>query len=140
MAKKKPVTKPKDKKKKTPKKNGRPYAITKEKAEKIIELLADGMSQAKVASYVGVCEDTIIEHKKKFSEFAERIEKAKEETTRLAHKSVKVGMLKDWKAGAWWLERTEPERFREKKEIEVTKPSLIEGMFSDDYDDKDNGK
>lgn len=129
MAKKKPI-KPKEKKKKATKKRGRPYVMTKEKEEKVIELLADGMSQTKVCSYVGISEDTIIRHKAKFSEFCKRIEKAKEETTRLAHKSLKVGMLKDWKAGAWWLERTEPERFKEKKEVEVTKPSLVEDMFS----------
>lgn len=129
MAKKKPVTKAKDKK--TPKKNGRPLAMTKEKEEKIIELLADGMSQSKACSYVGISEDTLIRHKNKFCGFCERLEKAFLETHKLAHKSVKVGMLKDWKAGAWWLERTEPERFKEKKEVEVTKPSLVMDMFDE---------
>jgi hypothetical protein len=117
----------------TGKPKGRPLAITKEKEDILINLLSDGMSQAKACLYVGVSEDTIIEHKKRFPDFPERIEKAKMETHKLAHKSIKVGMTKDWKAGAWWLERTEPERFREKKEIEFSeKPSLVQDMFIDE--------
>ena len=113
-------------------KNGRPFAITKEKETILINLLSDGMSQSKACDYVGISEDTIIRHKKRFCGFCERLETAKLETHKLAHKSIKVGMLKDWRAGAWWLERTEPERFREKKEVEVYKPSLVMDMFDDE--------
>lgn len=116
-------------------KNGRPYAITKEKEEILINLLSDGMSQAKACQCVGISEETIIQHKKRFPEFTERLEKSMLETHKLAHKSVRVGMLKDWRAGAWWLERTEPERFKERKNIDYgDKPILIEGMFPIDND------
>ena len=113
-------------------KNGRPFAITKEKEEILINMLSDGMSQAKTAQYIGVNEKTIMEHRKRFSEFMERIERAKLETHKLAHKSIRVGMLRDWRAGAWWLERTEPERFKEKKEIEFhDQPILIDDIMGD---------
>jgi transposase len=121
-----------DNKKGNGRKNGRPFAITKEKEEILIKLLSDGVSQHKAAVYIGVNEKTIIEHKDRFPEFMERLEKANLETHKLAHKSIKVGMLKDWRAGAWWLERTEPERFKEKKEVELTKPSLVDDMFDED--------
>ena len=110
-------------------KGGRPLAINKEMEEEIIQLLSDGMSQTKVCIAMGISESTIIDHKNRFPKFSERIEKAKRATDALAHKSVKVGMLKDWKAGAWWLERRHPEEFQEKKTIEVTKPSLVQDMF-----------
>lgn len=111
-------------------KTGRPYAITKEKEEMLINMMADGMTQARACLYVGICEQTIIRHKERFSEFSERLERARLETTRLAHKSIRVGMLKDWKAGAWWLERTEPERFGLKKEIEIkNQPILIDDIM-----------
>ncbi len=127
------VVKKKATTKKEPVKNGRPLAITKEKEDILISLLSDGMSQAKACRYVGISEDTLIRHKQKFCGFCERLETSMIETHKLAHKSVKVGMLKDWKAGAWWLERTEPERFREKKEIEFNeKPSLVQDMFIDE--------
>ena len=129
---KKPVAKKNTKPKKPKNKGGRPKINWKVVEPAIIELLADGMRQAKACAYVGISEQTLIEYKKKFSEYSERLEKAMVETHKLAHKSVKVGMLKDWKAGAWWLERTEPERFREKKEIEVTKPSLIVDVFDEE--------
>lgn len=115
-------------------KNGRPFAINEEMEEEISRLLSDGMSQAKVARTMGINEKTIIEHRRRFPEFSERIEKAKLETDKLAHKSIRVGMLTDWRAAAWWLERTEPERFREKKAIEIEKPSLIQDMFPLDDD------
>ena len=121
-------------------KNGRPFAITKEKEEILINLLSDGVSQCKAAIYIGVNEKTVMEYKDRFPEFTERIERAKLETHKLAHKSIKVGMLKDWRAGAWWLERMEPERFKEKKEIEVSKPSLIMDMFWDEDDERESKK
>lgn len=127
----KKTTKPKKKKK-----IGRPLAINKEMEEEIIQLLSDGMSQSKVALAMGINEKTIMDHRERFSEFSERIEKAKRATDALAHKSVKVGMLKDWKAGAWWLERRHPDEFQEKKTIEVTKPSLILDVFEDEKDEK----
>lgn len=116
-------------------KNGRPFAITKEKEEMLINMLSDGMSQAKACRYIGICEQTIIRHRERFSEFSERLEKAMLETHKLAHKSIKVGMLKDWRAGAWWLERIEPERFKERKDIDYgDKPILIQDMFPIDDD------
>ena len=120
----------KNQKKKTTNKNGRPLAITKEKEEILINMLSDGMTQAKACRYVGISEDTLIRHRKKFCGFCERLERAKLETTKLAHKSIKVGMLKDWRAGAWWLERTEPERFQEKKIVDTGyHPILIDDIF-----------
>lgn len=128
----KAVTKTKKPKRLSSGKAGRPYAVTKEKEEIFINLLTDGMTQAKACKYIGVSEETIIQHKKRFPEFPERLEKAMLETHKLAHKSIKVGMMKDWKAGAWWLERTEPERFKEKKEIEVKEqPILIDDIMGD---------
>ncbi|KKP92872.1 MAG: hypothetical protein UR99_C0062G0004 [Candidatus Moranbacteria bacterium GW2011_GWD2_36_12] len=118
-------------------KNGRPFVITKDKETILINLLSDGMSQSKACAYVGISEDTIIRHKKKFCGFCERLETAKLETHKLAHKSIKVGMLKDWRAGAWWLERMEPERFKEKKELEIKKPSLVMDMFWDEDDERE---
>lgn len=127
---KKVVAKKKDNGKIKGGKNGRPLAITKEKEEILIQLLSEGMSQAKAATYIGVSETTVIEHKKRFPEFLKRLETSMLETHKLAHKSVKVGMLKDWRAGAWWLERTEPERFKEKKEIELhDQPILIDDIM-----------
>lgn len=124
------------KNKKSKKRNGRPFAITKAKEDILISLLSDGVSQKKAAKYIGVNEKTVIEHKDRFPEFMERLEKANLETTKLAHKSIKVGMLKDWRAGAWWLERTEPERFKEQKQVDVKElPNLVFDIFDDKEQD-----
>lgn len=128
----KKTTKSKKKKTKPKRKAGRPLSINKAMEEEIIQLLSDGMSQTKVCIAMGIGETTIIDHKNRFPEFSKRIEKAKRVTDALAHKSIKVGMLKDWKAGAWWLERRHPDEFRERKEIEVSdKPILIDDIMGE---------
>lgn len=126
------------KKKKKIHKGGRPRTDWKRIEPELIALIADGMSQAKACSYVGISEQTLIEYKKGNSKYSERLEKASNETTKLAHKSIKVGMLKDWKAGAWWLERTQPERFREQKQLDLTeKPTLLFKKASEEIDEEE---
>lgn len=118
--------------KKIKNKMGRSYAITKEKEEILIRLISDGVSQNEACRYVGISKQTIIRHKKRFPSFVEKLERAKLETTKFAHKSIKLGMTRDWRAGAWWLERTNPKRFREKKELEVKekRPMVsLDGIF-----------
>ena len=108
---------------------GRPTVITTERQEKIIELLSDGLSQRKAVLIVGVSERAFIRFKKKNSQFSQRLEEALARTDRLAYRSIKVGMAKgDWRAGAWWLERTN-KRFREKQDLNVELPNLVQNVF-----------
>ncbi len=118
------------------KKLGRPPVITEKKEEELIALIADGETQNRACRVVGVSKAAMIEHKKKYPDFKNRLEKAKHKTDHLALRSIKVGMTKDWKAGAWWLERTQPKRFRETKEVEVNKPNLLVDFFEDDQQKK----
>jgi hypothetical protein len=123
--------------KKKRKKGGRPKIEWKRIEPELIKLLTDGMSQAKACKCVGVSEETLIKYKQSNSGYSERLEASMMETHKMAHKSVKVGMVRDWRAGAWWLERTEPERFREKKEIEVKEmPNLVFDVFDEEKKDE----
>ena len=107
---------------------GKPYKFTREVQDKFIELVTDGMKQSKACKALGVEEQTVILHKKNNLEFLERFKEANIKTDKLAHKSVKAGMVKDWRAGAWWLERTNPD-FKEKSELTV---NLVQDAFKPD--------
>jgi len=118
-------------------KGGRPKSITKKVEEEIIKLLADGLTQNQVCRIVNVHPDTLIKHKKSSLAFSERFDQAKLEMARTAHKSVKLGMVRDWKAGSWWLERIYPERFRERKEVDVKEERvLIDDAFLNETTNK----
>jgi len=112
------------------KKRGRPYAITKVKEDRLIELISDGISQAKACKAIGISQETACKHKKRFPEFTERLEASLMRTDLLAHRSLKAGMIRDWRAGAWWLERRYPEEFKERKDFSSDdKPILIADIF-----------
>ena len=137
---KKPVAKKKSAKKKSVKGGHKPYSVTHEKFEVIVKHISMGFDIKDACEREGVSHEAYYQYMKRNPKKTDLHRSALYRKEELAYKSMDVGMVKDWKAAAWWLERTKPERFREKKEIELTKPSLIEGMFSDDDDDKDNGK
>lgn len=110
-------------------KGGRPTVITEERQAKIIELMSDGVSQKKAVSIVGISERAFIRFKKKNSQFIQRLEESMIKTDRLAYRSIRMGMFRgDWRAGAWWLERTN-EKFREKREEERELPNLVQNVF-----------
>ena len=74
---------------------------------------------------------------KKFPDFLDLVESANAKVKEIALKSIRVGEIRDWRAGAWRLERRFPEEYREKKEIEITeKPRLVLDVFEDEDDEK----
>jgi hypothetical protein len=112
------------------KKTGAPKKFNDEMQIKFIELVTDGVLQSKACRMLGISKETVIKERKSNRHFSDQLQVSKNKTTMLAHKSLKAGMVRDWRAAAWWLERTQPERFRLKKEIELKEtPILIQDMF-----------
>ena len=71
----------------------------------------------------GICQSTFYEwynkgktatRKSKFRDFYERVEEAKSVAITLRARRVYKAGSKDWKADAWWLERTDPKNFGRK--------------------------
>jgi len=133
---KKKVVKKKPAKKKSVKGGHKPYAVTHEIFEKIAKHVSLGFSIHDACDREGVSHEAYYQYMKRNPKKTEVHRSALYRKEELAYKSMDVGMVKDWKAAAWWLERTKPERFREKKEIEVTKPSLVMDMFDEDDKEK----
>lgn len=129
MAKKKTTTK----KKPGPK---APSKYTEDNRKRIKELLELGLNYKDVCLAIGISEETFSEWRKKYPEFSELVDVANAKVKEIALKSLRVGEMRDWKAAAWRLERRWPDEYKEKKEVELTKPSLVDDMFDDDESEK----
>lgn len=87
----------------------RPSKYSAELTAKICELLAEGLSTAKVCDLVGINPDTFTEWNKSNPEFSEAIKKAKAENERWHLAQIRTGAREGhWQASAWYLERTQP--------------------------------
>jgi len=118
-------------------KNGRPSKFTAEVKQRVKELVELGMNYKDVCQSIGITEETFSQWRKKFPEFSELVEAANAKVKEISLKSIRVGEMRDWRAGAWRLERRFPEEYREKKEIEITeKPRLVLDVFEDEDDEK----
>lgn len=99
----------------------------------------------------GICQSTFYDwynkgkeakRKNKFRDFYERVEEAKSVAITLRARRVYKAGTKDWKADAWWLERTAPEyfgrkdfhRFEGKQEIKTESELTIEDRREKDED------
>lgn len=83
----------------------KPYKMTPERVQIILEALGDGMTQRDASMLAGISEDTLCIWKRTNSEFSEQMgQKAIEYKQKLMKRIEKAGE-KDWKATAWLLER-----------------------------------
>lgn len=112
---------------------GRKSKLTAKVKQIFKEKLELGMTYKDVCAIAGVSFETFNTWRKKYPEFSDLVEGAEAKCAEVALKSVRVGQLKDWRAGAWWLERRRPDEYKERKEISTEeKPSLVEDMFSEE--------
>lgn len=116
----------------SPKNVGRKTKLTKEREKIIKDCLEAGMSYKDVCTCSGITFETFNQWRKTNPQFNTLVEKAELATMQLALKSVKVGMIKDWRSAAWWLERRRPEEYGRKSETPTeSKPCLIMNAFDD---------
>jgi len=116
------------------KRTGRPTKRTKERVEAFLEVIRRGSTIKEACFAAGISVETYSQWIKKFPEFSDQKQRAEFEPMKQALSSITRGMYHDWRAAAWWLERREPERFGKRRIIEQ-KPSLIQDMYVEDYDD-----
>lgn len=90
---------------------GRPRLLDDAKRREICALIVSGYSLVAAADYVGCSRRTIKRELARNPEFAERFRRAK-----LAGELEPLGTIRsaartNWRAAAWYLERTNPQRF-----------------------------
>ena len=101
-------------------KRGRPSLLNAEKRREVCALVKVGCPLSVAAEYVGVTSAIIryaIRHNPKFAEELKRAQ-VTSHVVPLAHMH-KAGASR-WRAAAWFLERTQPERYAARKPTAVT--------------------
>lgn len=119
------------------KKKGRQPKLDEDIAKIMIKGAKDGLSVKDIIFIAGISRETYNQWINNFTDFSDKMREARVERRRMALKSVKVGMITDWRAGAWELERRD-KRYKNKQEVEVKgRPILIQDTVELDEYKKD---
>ncbi len=97
---------------------GRPTKYTEEIANEIIGGIAVGMSDKDAALAAGIHEDTLLNWRKRYSDFSARLMRARKQRSRLLLRRIHTASERDWRAAAELLDRTDRE-YR-KTPLEIT--------------------
>jgi transposase len=108
---------------------GRNDTLTPERQENIIALLRDGVLIKDACEIAGVPLSTFYDWLKKgdepaaepkFSEFSESITRARAQAKAVAVQNITGQGATDWRASAWFLERSFPKDYGKQQKIEHT--------------------
>lgn len=109
-----------------PPKRGRKTLYTPQIVQQIAQYIELGNTQADAAALVGIHIDTLMTWKNKKPELTEAIKSAQARCRAQHIANVRrhafglEGVAVRWTASAWWLERTDPERFGQRVKNELT--------------------
>jgi hypothetical protein len=107
---------------------------SEELTNQICEHISKGATNKDAAIMSGIAESTFYKWMEDNTEFSESIKKAaSKRTTAILQTILKAAVdHKTWQAGAWYLERTDPEQFaRKERGLEVKGDGKIEVIFHD---------
>jgi len=120
---------------------GRPSLLTPERKARIVAAVKCGMSCKAACAATGIASSTFYLWQQKggdpdappeYSEFLEELTQAKEEGQAARVALIQRAGQKDWRALAWLLERTDPEQWSLRYQIEhsVQQPQTVADFFS----------
>jgi hypothetical protein len=100
--------------------------LTEVKRSEICAILAVGCSRTTAARYVGCHPDTIRNTAKRDPDFAQALHQAetRHEIQHLAHINAAAKEGRYWRAAAWALERTHPDRYGRRRPHAITPDQL----------------
>ncbi len=107
-------------------KMGRPTKRTPEVEAKIIEAIRGGNYIETAVRYAGVSLSAFYEWQAEFVDFAEAIKRARAEAETRNVTIIQQAARTQWQAGAWWLERSFPDRFGRRERLEVSQAPPID--------------
>ena len=90
---------------------GRPRVLDEAKQREVCALVSAGAGIATAAKYVGCSRSTVYREAKQNEEFRVRLDRAKATACLSPLQAMRQACQHDWRAAAWMLERTDPERF-----------------------------
>jgi transposase len=104
----------------------RPTKLTPERAEKIYAMIRQGCTRDVAARFVGIDDSTLYRWASRgekpnapriYREFFEGLKKADAEAEARAIEAIMQAAETDWRAAAWWLERTRPHKYGRRTEV-----------------------
>jgi hypothetical protein len=105
-------------------KPGRPHALDDTKRREICALISAGCGIEGAAKYIGCAASTIRRHAARSPQFGEELRRAHLSAELAPLQLMRESARKYWRAAAWLLERTNPQRFA-KQNVRFLKPEQI---------------
>ena len=112
--------------------------LTPEGLLKIEGWARDGLTDEQIAENIGITAATLYEWKKRFSDISEALKKGKEVVDfEVENALFKNAINGDTTAQIFWLKNRRPDKWRDKQNIELSKPiddtaKELEAYFNDD--------
>lgn len=107
---------------------GRPRALDEIKKREVCALVAAGCGIEGAAHYVGCAASTVRREALRDPAFHEQLRRSEMSAQLAPLRSMQQFAATDWRAAAWLLERTYPQRFARRNMRYIT-PEEIEGLF-----------
>jgi hypothetical protein len=120
---------------------GRPRVLSEEKLSEICALMHSGSTLRAAAQFVGVSESTVRREIGRNPLVGRKLERARVSRDLGPVHIVQEAAETDWRAAAWFLERTQPERFSKRPPNMVSEQELVNLLFRvqdaacDEFDD-----
>lgn len=109
-----------------------PTKKTTEIMDAIVASVRNGAFATHAAGACGIGRRTLYDWLSQDEEFALRVNEARDAATNESVRILRAHGDKDWRAHAWFLERTRPAEFREQKDLAVTGELTLEQVLFDD--------
>ena len=107
---------------------GRPRVLDEGKQREICALLSVGCGIERAAHYVGCAPSTIRRESMRNELFHERVRSAEMAAQLEPMQAIRKAASSNWRAAAWLLERTQPERFAP-QDVRLFRPEEVEALF-----------
>ena len=109
---------------------GRPRALDEVKQAELCALMSQGCDVERAARYVGCSASTIRRELRRNKEFNKRLSDAVLSAELDPLRAVRRAAQKHWRAGAWLLERMNPQRFG-KQNVRFIKPRQLQAFIEE---------
>jgi IS30 family transposase len=108
---------------------GRPRVLDEVKRREICALVSAGCGIEAAARYVGCAPTTIRRESLRNDDFYEALRQAELNSQLSPLRAMRRAAATHWRAAAWLLERTHPERFA-KQDVKLLKPEHVEAIMT----------
>lgn len=107
-------------------KTGRKTKYTTKTVKTILTVLRDGYTDRVACAQAGISIETYYSWWNQKPEFKRLCHEARNSAVFKVAQHIKNQFVQDWRAAAWWLERTQPEAFGKQSEVVVNNNTTVQ--------------